>query len=179
MSVRLRLSRHHLTRNAPSYSLVATRRSLRPNARPLEVLGTWTPIPVAVPTQSHSPNGETRDPKLWGPPLQLPSFSSPSPNKPTTCVESVQAATVAAGEKRVVWNEHRVKYWLGQGAKPTKAAEKLLVKAGILDMAVLPQVNAGTRTISNDRRIRDAVRKAGLLPSQHLGSKQAPPTSSA
>lgn len=37
-------------------------------------------------------------------------------------------------EKRVVLNEERIKYWLGQGAKPSRRVQIFLGKAGIMDM---------------------------------------------
>lgn len=36
-------------------------------------------------------------------------------------------------EKRVVLNEDRVKYWLGEGAKPSDRVAKFLGKAGIIE----------------------------------------------
>jgi len=35
-------------------------------------------------------------------------------------------------EKRVKWNEERVKWWLSLGAKPSKTVERLLNQAGII-----------------------------------------------
>ena len=37
-------------------------------------------------------------------------------------------------EKRVVLNEERIKYWLGQGAKPSERVARFLGKAGIIAM---------------------------------------------
>lgn len=36
------------------------------------------------------------------------------------------------GEKRVDWNEGRVRWWLSRGAVPSKRVERLLISAGIL-----------------------------------------------
>ena len=36
--------------------------------------------------------------------------------------------------QRVVLNEERVKYWLGQGAKPSDRVAKFLAKAGLVEM---------------------------------------------
>ena len=37
-------------------------------------------------------------------------------------------------DKRVVLNEERIKYWLGQGAQPSERVTKFLAKAGLADM---------------------------------------------
>ncbi len=37
-------------------------------------------------------------------------------------------------EKRVVLNEERIKYWLGQGAQPSHRVQIFLSKAGLMDM---------------------------------------------
>src|SRR5690606_24840352 len=41
-------------------------------------------------------------------------------------------------EKRVKLNEDRIKYWLGQGAKPSHRVQIFLGKAGIMD---LPEIS--------------------------------------
>ena len=118
--VRIRLARNLLTRNAPSYTIVATRTSLRTTARPLEVLGTYNPRPTLAPPPSTSPNGHARGPE-WGPPQAAP----------TTPKET-------AGQKSVVWNQARVQWWLSQGAQPSKRVEKLLVTAGVMSESLRP-----------------------------------------
>lgn len=37
-------------------------------------------------------------------------------------------------DKRIVLNEERVKYWLGQGAQPSDRVAKFLAKAGLVEM---------------------------------------------
>lgn len=115
MTVSLRLARVALTRNSPHYALVAIPSTYRLRARPLEVLGTYAPLPVLPPTVSLSPNGTVRGPE-WGPPQALP----------------VSGKKQATGEKSVQWNEARVKWWLSHGAVPSKRVQKLLVHAGVL-----------------------------------------------
>ena len=39
---------------------------------------------------------------------------------------------------RVTLNEERIKYWLGEGAKPSERVAKFLGKAGIIDMPAQP-----------------------------------------
>ncbi|GAA5978657.1 hypothetical protein JCM21900_001119, partial [Sporobolomyces salmonicolor] len=115
MPIHLRLARHHLTRNAPSYSLVATQSSSRSSADPLETLGRYSPRPAVVPPPARSPNGHLRNEQEWGPRQFRPV-----------------GASAPVGHKQVEWNEDRVRWWLSQGALPSKPVERLLVQAGIL-----------------------------------------------
>ncbi|KAK4701244.1 small subunit ribosomal protein S16, partial [Phenoliferia sp. Uapishka_3] len=112
--VRLRLARDLLTRNSPTYRIVAIQTSLRTTARPLEVLGTYHPRPSLSAPQSTSPNGLLRGPE-WGPPQAAAMTSREVP-----------------GEKKVEWNRKRVEWWLSQGAQPSKTVEKLLITAGVM-----------------------------------------------
>ncbi|GAA5902985.1 hypothetical protein JCM5296_004510 [Sporobolomyces johnsonii] len=144
MAIRLRLARHHLTRNAPTYSLVAIHSSARTTARPVETLGRYSPIPTLVAPPSRSPNGHLRNEQEWG----------PRQFKPV-------GARAPVGQKKVEWNEDRVRWWLSQGALPSKTVERLLVQAGILDTDPRPTpAENGKMVISRQRRIREAVRKA-------------------
>lgn len=115
MAVKIRLARNILTRNSPSYTIVAIPSSLRTTAKPLEVLGTYASVPVLLPPISISPNGQERNIKDWGA-RQYKKVGK----------------TEIPGEKLVVWNEARVRYWLSEGAMPSKSVESLLIKAGIL-----------------------------------------------
>ncbi|GAA5852928.1 hypothetical protein JCM5353_004248 [Sporobolomyces roseus] len=142
MPVRIRLSRTHLTRNSPHYTLIATPSTSRPTAQPLELLGYYSPLPVPINPIPLSPNGQQRDPSLWGPGMR-----------------SGQEGT----EKGVRWNEERVKYWLSLGAKPSKTVERLLNQAGIIKSEMIPKpttTNSKGLVVSRSRRIRDAVRFA-------------------
>lgn len=113
MAVRIRLARQHLTRNSPTYHLVATRSSSRPSSKPLEFLGSYRPLPTLSTPLSISPNGQPRSSLEWGPPPQ-------------------GSSRLAVGEKKVEWNQERLKYWLSVGAKPSKTVERLLNQAGII-----------------------------------------------
>lgn len=114
MAVKLRLARNLLTRNNPSYKIVATPSTLRTTAKPLEILGTYNATPVLTPRVGVAPNGLERGAE-WGP----------------SQAERVGGVQVP-GEKSVVWNEERVRWWLKQGALPSKRVERLLISAGIL-----------------------------------------------
>ncbi|ORY86008.1 hypothetical protein BCR35DRAFT_302645 [Leucosporidium creatinivorum] len=139
MPVRLRLARTPLSRNAPSYSVVATLSSSRPTANPLEILGHYAPLPFLPPPPAKSPNGQLRNTAEWGPRQFVKTGSVQSP-----------------GEKMVEWNRERVQWWLERGAVPSKSVEKLLVKAGIIETQAVPKV--GVKPISRLRRIREAVK---------------------
>lgn len=114
MVVKLRLARNLLTRNNPSYKIVAIPSTLRVTALPLETLGSYAPIPVVSPPPSLSPNGALRGAE-WGA-RQMPR----------------EGPVQQCGDKVVEWNETRIRYWLQQGALPSKRVERLLISAGIL-----------------------------------------------
>jgi small subunit ribosomal protein S16 len=97
MPVRLRLARHG-QRNNPYYHIVAINASKRRDARPLEKLGEYDPIPRLI-----GPSGLPVSAKVFG-------------------TERGQAHK----EKKVEWNVERIRYWLGVGAEPTRALVKLL-----------------------------------------------------
>lgn len=97
MPVRIRLARHG-QRNTPFYHIVAINSSQARNARPLEKLGTYDPIP------------------------RLPSIADlPSSSK----VFGKEVGEVKK-EKEIKWDEDRIRYWLGTGAQPTRSVVKLL-----------------------------------------------------
>ncbi|GAA5858613.1 hypothetical protein JCM8547_001391 [Rhodosporidiobolus lusitaniae] len=141
MPVRIRLARDHLTRNYPSYSLVATLSSSRPTAQPLELLGTYQPLPAILPPPSRSPHGNLRDEAAWG----ARQFAK-------------RPATAEVGVKKVDWNLERVRWWLSQGALPTKSVERLLNQAGVLATNPRPKADQKGMAMSRERRIREAVR---------------------
>ncbi|GAA5961538.1 hypothetical protein JCM8115_006711 [Rhodotorula mucilaginosa] len=143
MAIRLRLARHHLTRNAAQYNLVATESSRRPTAQPLELLGTYNPRPAVLAPAQRSPNGQRRPESEWGPGQYPP-----------------RTATAEVGIKAVEWNLERVRHWLSQGALPSKAVEKLLVQAGVINTNPLPQPTQKGPVMSRQRRLREAVRAA-------------------
>ncbi|POY72910.1 hypothetical protein BMF94_4071 [Rhodotorula taiwanensis] len=143
MAIRLRLARHRLSRNAAQYNLVATESHLRATAQPLELLGTFNPRPQVLAPVQRSPNGQRRSEKEWGPGQYQP-----------------RTANAQVGIKAVEWNLERVRHWLSQGALPTKAVEKLLVQAGVLDTNPLPAPSQSGPVMSRQRRLREAIRTA-------------------
>lgn len=98
MVVRIRLARHG-QRHTPVYHVVAINASKRRDARPLEKLGEYDPIPrtpaafAALPPKAN----------VFGP----QKFEVPK-------------------EKRIEWNVERINYWLSVGAEPTRSVVKLL-----------------------------------------------------
>ncbi|RSH80226.1 37S ribosomal protein S16, mitochondrial [Apiotrichum porosum] len=104
MVVRIRLARHG-QRHTPVYHVVAINASKRRDARPLEKLGEYDPIPrtpaafAALPPKAN----------VFGP----QKFEVPK-------------------EKRIEWNVERINYWLSVGAEPTRSVVKLLERGGVL-----------------------------------------------
>lgn len=99
MVVRIRLARHG-QKHTPIYHIVAINSTKRRDARPLEKLGEFDPIP--------------RVPANYKLPTSTQIFGTEAPVLPK--------------EKRIEWNVDRIKYWLGVGAQPTKTVVKLLEK---------------------------------------------------
>ncbi|PKI85446.1 37S ribosomal protein S16, mitochondrial [Malassezia vespertilionis] len=114
MVVRIRLARHG-TRNNPFYHLVAIQNTKARNARPIEKLGEYDPIPRPLRQPIVSPRSEDR-----------PGFNGQ--------VISPGIATNIPREKRIEWNEGRIKYWLDNGAQPSKSAARLLDRAGLIPL---------------------------------------------
>lgn len=109
MVVRLRLARHG-TRNNPFYHIVAIQNTKARDARPIEKLGEYDPVPRPV----------------------RPAVATPSrvrsENRPGYNGEVISSGIVREVklEKRLEWNEERIKYWLGTGAQPSKPVARLL-----------------------------------------------------
>ncbi|WFD33832.1 37S ribosomal protein S16, mitochondrial [Malassezia cuniculi] len=112
MVVRLRLARHG-TRNNPFFHLVAIQNTKARNARPIEKLGEYDPVPR--PVRAQAPSRATED---------RPGYNG-------QIISSGIQQTVRH-EKRIEWNEERIRYWLDTGAQPSKPVARLLDKAGII-----------------------------------------------
>lgn len=113
MVVRLRLARHG-TRNSPFYHLVAIQNTRARDARPIEKLGEYDPVPRRVrPVQAHHIHGEDR-----------PGYNG------QIITPGIQ--TEVRMEKRIEWDENRIKYWLNTGAQPSKPVARLLDRAGLI-----------------------------------------------
>lgn len=103
MPVRIRLARHG-QKHAPVFHLVAINSSKRRDARPLEKLGEYDPIP------------------------RIPIEHSKMPPKAHVFgADKVQIQK----EKRIEWNVERIKYWLAVGAQPTLTVVKLLERVSV------------------------------------------------
>lgn len=66
-------------------------------------------------------------------------------------------------EKRIVFNEERIQYWLGQGAKPSDRVAKFLGKAGVIDMPEIsetPQKSAPSAKTLELKREKEEKLKA-------------------
>ena len=112
MVVRLRLARHG-TRNNPFFHLVAIQNTKARNARPIEKLGEYDPVPRPV-----------------RPPAP-PRSSEDRPGYKGQIITSGVHHTVNI-EKRIEWNEDRIRYWLNTGAQPSKPVARILDKVCIL-----------------------------------------------
>jgi small subunit ribosomal protein S16 len=102
MVVRIRLARHG-TRNNPFHHIVVINQRVARNAKPIELVGVFDPIPRAP---------ETPFPKY---PFQNDGALLKSSILPD--VEKV---------KKVEWSVERIKYWISVGAQPSKAVMRLL-----------------------------------------------------
>ena len=114
MVVRLRLARHG-TRNNPFYHLVAIQNTKARDARPIEKLGEYDPVPRPV-RNSVASASRTR--------------SEDRPGYNGQVITSGITNEIRL-EKRLEWNESRIKYWLGTGAQPSKPVARLLDRVRI------------------------------------------------
>lgn len=115
--VRIRLAR--LSRKStPFYNIVVTQSSKARDAKPIEVLGTYNPIPIALDKRAKikitnevlgSSNNNERLPKMY---------------------------------KDIQLDFDRTKYWIGVGAQPSDTVSRLLRKCGIL-----PELTQSKRSI--------------------------------
>lgn len=116
MVVRLRLSRQG-TKNNPFYHLVAIADHKPRDARPIEKLGEYDPIPRRIPILP-KPNSNS---------------NSTSTNSKGKAIEKSSGQLITSGlptgfrlEKRLEWDQSRIKHWLEKGAQPSRPVAKLL-----------------------------------------------------
>ncbi|EPQ31529.1 uncharacterized protein PFL1_00862 [Pseudozyma flocculosa PF-1] len=159
MVVRLRLARHG-TRNNPFYHVVAINDSKPRDARPIEKLGEYDPIPRPVPVHvarapyTPAPATSLVDPSL----ISTGSASNKGKTKATEGYGKVMTSGLNVEttlQKRIEWNEDRIKYWLGTGAQPSKPVARLLHRAGLVPPGVwykgmppLPDIEANAAAAS-------------------------------
>lgn len=119
MVVRLRLSRQG-TRNNPFYHVVAINDSKPRDARPIEKLGEFDPIPRARPS------------------ARLPTpFVGPKEGHGSLMTSGLQPRQEeVVKQKRLEWNEDRIRHWLKLGAQPSKPVARLLDRAGLVPEGV-------------------------------------------
>jgi small subunit ribosomal protein S16 len=103
-NIRIRLARHGL-RSRPVYHIVAIAAGKARNARPLEKLGEYDPIPVVRNTDS-IPEAA----RIFGVKDQ----------------EVLRKANEVKREKTVTWDLGRIGWWITKGAEPTQRVRKLL-----------------------------------------------------
>lgn len=101
MPIRLRLARHG-QRHTPVYHLVAINATKRRDAKPIEKLGEYDPLP-RVPREYKLPTAT----QVFGKQPILPK------------------------EKRIEWDVDRINYWLSVGAQPTKTVVRLLERVSL------------------------------------------------
>lgn len=120
MVVRLRLSRKG-TRNSPFYHVVAINDSKPRDARPIEKLGEYDPIPRPA------PSGRLPTPFIGKSTARSKKSAAPGHGAVMT---SGLAPTAQKGEpklqKRLEWNEERIRHWLKLGAQPSKPVARML-----------------------------------------------------
>ncbi|TKY85036.1 hypothetical protein EX895_006116 [Sporisorium graminicola] len=136
MVVRLRLSRKG-TRNNPFYHVVAINDSKPRDARPIEKLGEFDPVPRA-PSAARLPTpflGSSSSKKAHAAPGHGALMTSGLPPTAPTSVEGKQQEE-GLKQKRLEWNEDRIKHWLKLGAQPSKPVARLLDRAGLVPEGV-------------------------------------------
>ena len=101
MVLRIRLARFGRTRS-PTYNIVLTQARSARGSKPIEVLGTFNPIPQ-VPLATNSTPATTLDP-----------------------VTGTEVPFVPKRFKDVKLDLSRTKYWLGVGAQPSEPVERIL-----------------------------------------------------
>ncbi|SPC61016.1 related to 30S ribosomal protein S16 [Ustilago sp. UG-2017b] len=130
MVVRLRLSRKG-TRNSPFYHVVAINDSKPRDARPIEKLGEYDPIPRPA------PSGRLPTPFIGKSTARSKKSAAPGHGAVMT---SGLAPTAQKGEpklqKRLEWNEERIRHWLKLGAQPSKPVARMLDRAGLVPPGV-------------------------------------------
>lgn len=122
MVVRLRLARHG-TRNNPFYHVVVIRDSKARDARPIEKVGEYDPIPRVY--------DASKMPTLLGPSRQVKKPTASTPGHGALMTSGLPPSAASGIDthkptKRLEWNESRIKYWLSVGVQPSKPVARLL-----------------------------------------------------
>lgn len=136
MVVRLRLARHG-TRNNPFYHVVAIAEHKPRDARPIEKLGEYDPIPRPVLARPGPAYAVTSSNAIGSPNSSLPieAYLGKQNKGKERDVYSNQGKIITSGipkekdiklEKKLEWNTARIAYWLEKGAQPSKTVARLL-----------------------------------------------------
>lgn len=135
MVVRLRLARHG-TRNNPFYHLVAINDSKPRDARPIEKLGEYDPIPRPVPVR----------------PAPRPMLhAGKGKEKEVPQVMTSGLASEMRLEKRIEWNSARIRHWLERGAQPSKPVARLLDRVSAWSITSARDQHASSRDFCPSR----------------------------
>ncbi|SNX82450.1 related to 30S ribosomal protein S16 [Melanopsichium pennsylvanicum] len=130
MVVRIRMSRQG-TRNSPFYHIVAINHSKPRDARPIEKLGEFDPIPRPIASTS------SRLPTPFAGSLAHKNSSLPGHGGlMTSGLAQESKGAESKLQKRLEWNENRIKHWLQLGAQPSKPVARLLDRAGLVPPGV-------------------------------------------
>ncbi|PWZ03066.1 ribosomal protein S16 [Testicularia cyperi] len=155
MVVRIRLARKG-TRNNPFYHIVAINDSKPRDARPIEKLGEYDPIPRLPVSTSRLPTpflgSGAGASKTTAKTSTSTSASAPGakPTKTPTAQQDnipgkggLMTTGLASPEskdqqpaKRLEWNQDRITHWLKLGAQPSKPVARLLDRAGLVPAGV-------------------------------------------
>jgi small subunit ribosomal protein S16 len=136
MVVRLRLARHG-TRNNPFYHVVAIADHKPRDARPIEKLGEYDPVPRHVLARPGPAYAVVSSNAIGSPHSSLPidAYLGKQNKGKERDIYSNQGKVITSGipkerdiklEKKLEWNTARIAYWLDKGAQPSKTVARLL-----------------------------------------------------
>lgn len=114
MVVRIRLARFGRTRQ-PIYNIVVSKARSARGSKPMEVLGTYDPLP-RVPLASNSTPATARN------------------------ADGGEVPYAPRKYKDIQLDTSRTKYWLGVGAQPSEPVEKLLCMVSFGGLPITPYV---------------------------------------
>ncbi|KPI40221.1 Ribosomal protein S16, mitochondrial [Cyphellophora attinorum] len=127
MVLRIRLARFGRTRQ-PIYNIVLSHARKARGSKPLEVLGTFDPIPRVPLATRHTPATVIND-------------------------EGKEVPFVPKKIKDIKLDMDRTKYWLGVGAQPSEPVEKILVMLGMM----VPRPGRGGAVLAKQESAADAT----------------------
>lgn len=133
MVLKIRLARFGRA-HQPIYNIVVAQSRSARNSKPIEVLGTYDPLP-RTPLATH----DTEDFSLSSAASESSSSTSVTPGQVQGEGEQAQAQTQTQIQpikpkryKDIVLDTSRTKYWLGVGAQPSEPVERLFTMVSSL-----------------------------------------------